>query len=830
MPAATRRHDERGIALVTVLLLLVLTSTMLAGFLSMVSTDARLRGVDRTRTQAFYAAHAGLEKLTADLGDLFATDFSPEPDELETLEGQPPDLESVSFAADDGLGYDIAFTPDANGNPAADVATIETGPYQGLRSLKTPYTLTVTARMADGAEARLRRTMNTVSIPVFQFGVFSETDLSFFAGPNFSFGGRVHTNGNLFLASGATLTLSDRVTALGEVVRTHLSNGWSTNSGYTGTVRAITAPGAYRNLARTEGSLVESLGSAENEPTWTNLSIGTYNGNVRNGRTGARELALPLLTVGGSPIDIIRRPVPGEEVLITEQRLFAQASIRILLSDTADAIVGLPDVSPGTVDLSTLATAQAGGYVGTVPPALSSGVAADGYRSDPNTPLIGGQLKVEYRDNAGTWRDVTAEILNLGFSRRNIDADPNVCAELHPNAILRLQRMRETPAANAPCGVDGAGVPSANAFDYWPLALYDTREGTYRDNNPVNNDNDMWVTGVMHYVELDVNNLRRWLAGEIGASGPNVANEDGFVVYFSDRRGNRDAGGSETGEFGFEDFVNRNNGAGLPDSSLETGEDVNGNGALDVYGGVPVVPPGATGPLNAAATPRSQVTMSVARVNRPIFFRRALKIVNAALGSLPADGLTLVSENPVYVEGHFNANAAGFGPGYAPAAIIADAVTLLSADWSQPAVINGPPGPPTQQTWHGDTRSFLYPNNPARRRAATTWYRFAVIAGKGPSFPQVAGTAQDFGTDGGIHNFLRYLESWSGRTLNYRGAMASFYFNRQAVGTYKCCQNVYSPPTRGYAFDTDFLDPTLLPPKTPMFRDVNTTGFTLITR
>ena len=34
------------------------------------------------------------------------------------------------------------------------------------------------------------------------------------------------------------------------------------------------------------------------------------------------------------------------------------------------------------------------------------------------------------------------------------------------------------------------------------------------------------------------------------------------------------------------------------------------------------------------------------------------------------------------------------------------------------------------------------------------------------------------------------------------------------------------PPTRGYAFDSDFLTPSLLPPRTPMFRDTNTIGFT----
>ena len=124
-------------------------------------------------------------------------------------------------------------------------------------------------------------------------------------------------------------------------------------------------------------------------------------------------------------------------------------------------------------------------------------------------------------------------------------------------------------------------------------------------------------------------------------------------------------------------------------------------------------------------------------------------------------------------------------------------------------------------------------NVAANRDASTTWYRVAVIAGKGLNFPRPTSNAQDhtdFGTDGGAHNFLRYIENWSGDTLNYRGSIVSFYTNRQAVGTYKCCDVVYSPPSRGYRFDTDFLTPSLLPPRTPMFRDINTLTFRQLLR
>jgi hypothetical protein len=106
----------------------------------------------------------------------------------------------------------------------------------------------------------------------------------------------------------------------------------------------------------------------------------------------------------------------------------------------------------------------------------------------------------------------------------------------------------------------------------------------------------------------------------------------------------------------------------------------------------------------------------------------------------------------------------------------------------------------------------------------------AVLAGKGRTFPFV-GTEESFGQDGGVHNFLRYLENWDGQNVNYRGSLASFYFNQQAHGIWKCCNNVYGQPDRrNYNFDTDFLDPALLPPQTPMFRDLNTLGFTQVIR
>jgi hypothetical protein len=355
--------------------------------------------------------------------------------------------------------------------------------------------------------------------------------------------------------------------------------------------------------------------------------------------------------------------------------------------------------------------------------------------------------------------------------------------------------------------------------------LYDTREGALRDNVALAEVRP-YLGGVMHYVELDVNNLCRWFTGAIGASGTRAYNTTGYAVYFSDRRGNKNQLNQETGEYGFEDFVNPGSANGTPNGILDTGEDVNVNGTLDVYGQVPrlpLTPTAPAAPLDGNALPwlnrvsGVDVTGTIARENKPVLFRRALKLVNGSTinlgmnGAVPF-GLAVATENPLYVQGDYNSTGGDFNGAHVACSFLADAVTFLSNNWN-------------------DSRSFTSPHDPTGRPAATSWYRAAIISGKGRPFPQPGGTPKDFGTDGGVHNFFRLLEDWSangGQTVNYRGAVVSFYYNRQAVGTYKYNANniVYRPPTRGYNFDTEFLDPDMLPPHTPSFRDVNITGFT----
>jgi len=58
----------------------------------------------------------------------------------------------------------------------------------------------------------------------------------------------------------------------------------------------------------------------------------------------------------------------------------------------------------------------------------------------------------------------------------------------------------------------------------------------------------------------------------------------------------------------------------------------------------------------------------------------------------------------------------------------------------------------------------------------------------------------------------------------YRGSIISLYYNQEAVSAFR--GGVYAVPKRRFSFETEFQNVNKLPPKTPMFRDINVLSFT----
>lgn len=903
-----KTSQMQGFTLIASLLVLVLLSGVAIGLMFLVNSQQHVGSNDSEDTLAYYAAESGMEKMTSDLAALYAASQSPSTNSINNI-AAPASYPTAAMVGP-GMNYleTISQPPNACVPLINCYKPISSGPEQGLNALVIPWNLqSQVTRIGSGASVNMFRSVEVALIPVFQFGVFCDSDCSYFAGSLFNFAGAVHTNGNLFLASGNNLIINGKVTAFGEIIRDRLANNHPTDSGYTGDVYVPTqtngcaaGPGAQclslgqddaPNDASWNGGIPpagspNAAGDATPYQTWVN-DANTFKGFITNHINGAKKLSLPFvqgnnpaLAGGAQQIQIIRKALPTDSTSLTNSKLYNKASIRILLADTQALLH--PD-RPGLNDGQDIDLTNGGaidGYAVAVNGLGTTRVAMAHVNKDPNGTtywtaqptgtskygngnwnLVNGWIRVEYQDSTGNWsgNGITTEWLQLGFARgMNVPTNPENGSPAgrntaHKNAILILQELNKV-GANAPV-VDGG---TTSEYSWYPINFWDPREGLPRDvagasQVPSLGGSECFVNGVMNAVELDVGNLNLWLQGVLPGHGISVNStaENGYVLYFSDRRGmqidpNDPNGPSVNGEYGFEDVVNAASITGTPDGVLEPStpgynvdsnnglpyspEDVDENNLKDNWGAWNVgngfqYPVGSTTPVNTNTNPPNPYKkvdcLLGGRQNIVTGARHVLKLVDGSLGNVPqaptnppSGGFTVASENPVYIQGDYNSSSPPADPfwggsaaviPHAAAGIIADSVSLLSNNWT-------------------DLNSLGNPLNLGARTPTNTYYRVAIAAGKSMNFPEPAWTnanQKDFGTDGGVHNFLRLLENWSAANLYYRGSLVSLYYSEYATGTFKCCTEVYGVPNRYFSFDTDFLNPQNLPPGTPMLQDVN---------
>ncbi|MCC5842291.1 MAG: hypothetical protein JJT96_19400 [Opitutales bacterium] len=154
-------------------------------------------------------------------------------------------------------------------------------------------------------------------------------------------------------------------------------------------------------------------------------------------------------------------------------------------------------------------------------------------------------------------------------------------------------------------------------------------------------------------------------------------------------------------------------------------------------------------------------------------------------------GMTFSTNSALYVQGDFNApdganwsrDSFGIEQGAeAPAALVADAIMLLSNDWD-----NRDSGRPIGN----------------RRSANRTDFSAALIMGNVPS-------QRDRGYSGGLENFPRFLEDWNNRTAAYRGSLIRLFRSESFDAAWPATGTTYNAPRRDWAFHTGFRE--LTPP------------------
>ena len=168
---------------------------------------------------------------------------------------------------------------------------------------------------------------------------------------------------------------------------------------------------------------------------------------------------------------------------------------------------------------------------------------------------------------------------------------------------------------------------------------------------------------------------------------------------------------------------------------------------------------------------------------------------------LYASGLTLATQNPVYIMGNYNCptstNVNSTNTiGCRPCSVICDALTILSPNWTNTGVGN-----------YDSISSSSFSSRPAAQDTVNC----AMITGNVLTTDTTAS-----GFSGGVHNLTRLLEDWTGQNLWLNTSIICLYTSTQATAQFQMPGAYYDPPTRKFSFDLNFTSSTGLPPGTPL--------------
>lgn len=166
--------------------------------------------------------------------------------------------------------------------------------------------------------------------------------------------------------------------------------------------------------------------------------------------------------------------------------------------------------------------------------------------------------------------------------------------------------------------------------------------------------------------------------------------------------------------------------------------------------------------------------------------------------SYPSDpaikGLTVVTNQALYVQGDYNS------VNKKPASFLSDSFNVLSNNWHDSNSTGNP-----ASSWN-------------HRVASSTTINAAILSGTDSTGGAEGTAGQDSGHyNGGLENYPRFLEQWSGKTLTYRGSFVSLNLPLHVNGAWQYGYPQYTAPNRDFGYDTSFNNAANLPPLNPRF-------------
>lgn len=183
---------------------------------------------------------------------------------------------------------------------------VQEGPFRGMNALIQPFDVAVTghhARMESGAYIQVDASVERLFIPMFQFFAFIDGYAFVFNGPGAKYAGRIHSNGNMCLGSGAP-SFFERITSGGRIYklrgsgcRGEISGGIGAQTVFVSRSPLVDGAATYNSPGFEAGFSLLFTKDADS-PDWSSAAS-LWNGQVADATHGVPILRAP---IRGTPL------------------------------------------------------------------------------------------------------------------------------------------------------------------------------------------------------------------------------------------------------------------------------------------------------------------------------------------------------------------------------------------------------------------------------------------------------------------------------------------------------------------------------------------------
>jgi hypothetical protein len=870
MRAQKLAHQEAcnsGYAMMMTSILGVMMFSLLAAYLTMSNITKSASNAFLEGNSSFYAAESGLNKR-AELVRRNFIDYSRPSGDSPGVSGQPVTIANMAACMDsdtsnDGTGdfgcqqvvFNYQQAPSTNresglsftdktstvkytafsfvADRTAYTDTVRKIPvtklippgqtYEGLSAQEYIYTVysTATTKEAQNLDARastvLEMTFKSRLIPLFQFAAFYDGDLELNSTSQMDINGRIHTNGNLYAQPTPTTPTFSMFSIWGSS---------STDRATTRLLGPVTVAGKIYNRVDAAGinrygdTQVLVSGDANNPnasgntyvnfPTFnsgrtsplTVTEIASFQGKVKDETAGVGELKVPQ---PGFLRQYERNNKVGE--------YYGKADLRLEM---------VPKRTAGNVPFN-FTTIKDGG----------SGGSCGGLNIDPNrqgTNLQCSQL------NEGQLRSLMQPVMvKVTSDEERNRFCPSITDTYNPNAssdrVLLRSLQVGIAAQNTPVTLAQLNLPLDNAANAGIKSIVTSLNSSDTSKSPVQlaaekggcflptpiqtvtgnggtNSNYNWQSGYYDRRE------QRWIGMlQTNLQSLTLWNRDGLYVARDNNFNTNDNPNTSQ--------LNAAYNSSDPSSTYDTNQLLFLRAAANSS-----APTGSFQKLGLAASDTTEGGLVFhAMVNQDLDGNGSTDLTVDPADNLRnyPDGkrkspygfafnggenlpgkLTVVTDQALYVQGNYNSFSSNAAK--QPASLIGDTITVLSSSCLEST---------TQRLDCGITTG--------QRTATATTVNAAFLSYTDESAGNID---PNYGLinlkrqySGGLNNYMRMTENWSGVNFNYRGSFVSLGTPQEFSGAYRPgCSTTscfYNVPNRNFSYDIDFNAADKLPPLTP---------------